>query len=77
MIRSHIVNGLQPIGAAKEPVTVDNVQGGKLEVSGQGGRVTVNGKAISTANVFASNGVIHAVDSVLVLPASDSSSRDK
>jgi uncharacterized surface protein with fasciclin (FAS1) repeats len=45
------------------------VQGARVNVNGQGGRVRVNGVNIITADVGASNGVIHVIDTVLMPPA--------
>ena len=44
------------------------VQGGLAKVSTMGGRVMINGATVTTADVKASNGVIHVIDTVL-LPA--------
>jgi uncharacterized surface protein with fasciclin (FAS1) repeats len=45
------------------------VQGARVSVNGQGGRVRVNGVNVITADVGASNGVIHVIDTVLMPPA--------
>ncbi len=45
------------------------VQGGRVTVNGQGGRVRVNGVNVTSADVLASNGVIHVIDTVLMPPA--------
>ena len=37
-----------------------------LDLVSEGGTVTVNGTPVTTADVMASNGVIHVIDSVLV-----------
>ncbi|MFZ4815013.1 MAG: BMP family ABC transporter substrate-binding protein [Phototrophicaceae bacterium] len=46
--------------------TVPTVQGGELAISVQDGVVYVNDAAVVTANIYASNGVIHVIDSVLL-----------
>jgi uncharacterized surface protein with fasciclin (FAS1) repeats len=48
--------------------TPRTVNGGSLDVEVRGGKVYVNGAAVVTADVAASNGVIHVLDTVL-LPA--------
>ena len=45
------------------PVTVN---GQKLDIAVRGGKVYVNGAQVITADVYASNGVIHVIDGVLL-----------
>jgi uncharacterized surface protein with fasciclin (FAS1) repeats len=45
------------------PVTVN---GQKLDIKVRGGNVYVNGAQVTTADVHASNGVIHVIDGVLL-----------
>jgi uncharacterized surface protein with fasciclin (FAS1) repeats len=45
------------------------VQGQRVTVNGRGGKVTVNGVNVISADVRASNGVIHVIDTVLMPPA--------
>ena len=45
------------------------VQGARVSVNGHGGRVRVNGVNVISADVDASNGVIHVIDTVLMPPA--------
>jgi uncharacterized surface protein with fasciclin (FAS1) repeats len=45
------------------------VQGARVSVNGQGGRVRANGVNVISADVGASNGVIHVIDTVLMPPA--------
>ena len=49
---------------------VATVEGSKINLSTEGG-VTVNGAKVVTADIEASNGVIHVVDSVILLPGLD------
>jgi uncharacterized surface protein with fasciclin (FAS1) repeats len=51
------------------------VQGGRVSVNGQGGRVRVNGVSVINADVLASNGVIHVIDTVLMPPTQASQAR--
>jgi uncharacterized surface protein with fasciclin (FAS1) repeats len=51
------------------------VQGARVTVNGQGGRVRVNGVNVTSADVLASNGVIHVIDTVLMPPAPRRSAR--
>ena len=46
--------------------TVETLQGADLTVSKNGGTVTVNGATVTTADVQASNGVVHLIDGVLL-----------
>lgn len=46
---------------------VPTVQGGNIRVNGRGNGVHLNGNvSVTTADVFASNGVVHIIDAVLL-----------
>jgi uncharacterized surface protein with fasciclin (FAS1) repeats len=66
----HVVPGdiraAQLLGKVTPATTV---QGARVSVNGQGGRVRVNGVNVVSADVLASNGVIHVIDTVLMPPA--------
>jgi len=63
----HVVQG-QAIasGDIQDGQTVETVEGDTLTFSVDGGTVRVNGATVTTADVQASNGVVHLVDSVLL-----------
>lgn len=42
------------------------VEGSKLRIKVEGGRVMINDATVTTADVMATNGVIHVVDRVLI-----------
>jgi uncharacterized surface protein with fasciclin (FAS1) repeats len=66
----HVVPGDIRAQALLGKVTpAKTVQGRNVTVNGQGGRVRVNGVNVVTADVVASNGVIHVIDTVLMPPA--------
>jgi uncharacterized surface protein with fasciclin (FAS1) repeats len=46
--------------------TPATVNGQKLDIKVRGGNVYVNGAQVTTADVYASNGVIHVIDGVLM-----------
>ena len=50
---------------AGQRLDVETVQGGTVHIDGRNG-VTVNGQNVISADVIASNGVIHAIDGVLL-----------
>ncbi|HYD54810.1 MAG TPA: fasciclin domain-containing protein [Gemmatimonadaceae bacterium] len=66
----HVVAGRVAAGdvVRANGATPRSVQGGSLDVQVKDGRVTVNGARVVSADVQASNGVIHVIDTVL-LPA--------
>lgn len=65
----HVVPGKTLSGAlAGKQTTVGTVQGATLAIDGRNG-VTVNGAKVVSADVAASNGVIHVIDKVLLPPA--------
>lgn len=66
----HVVPGDIRAGQLLGKVTpARTVQGRNVTVNGQGGRVRVNGVTVTSADVLASNGVIHVIDTVLMPPA--------
>merc|ERR1712183_924294 len=52
------------------------LNGEDILLQNRGGIVTVNGIEVTTADVSASNGVIHVIDQVLIPPSPSESSRD-
>lgn len=66
----HVVPGkVMAADVTGKTTNAASVQGGELMVDGTDG-VTVNGAAVTQADIVASNGVIHVVDAV-ILPASN------
>ena len=64
----HVVPGKIMSGdIAGQEAMVETVQGGKLDVKALSGSVTVDSATVIAADVEASNGVIHVIDTV-VLP---------
>ena len=58
------------IAAAKKGLKVKTVQGESIALSFKGGKIVLNGTArVVIPDVKASNGVIHAIDAVLVPPS--------
>jgi uncharacterized surface protein with fasciclin (FAS1) repeats len=65
----HVVPGkVMAASLAGKTTTVATVQGGNVTVDGMDG-VKVNGAKVITADVPASNGVIHAIDTVIMPPS--------
>lgn len=66
----HVVPGKITSNQLLDKVTpATTVEGRKATIDGRNGRVTVNGVAVTAADVGASNGVIHVIDTVLMPPA--------
>ena len=58
------------VAAAKKKASVKTVQGEKIKLSLKGGKLYLNGNSqVIVADVAASNGVIHAINTVLVPPS--------
>ncbi len=58
------------VAAAKQGAAVKTVQGEKIALSFKGGKIVLNGSSrVVVADVMASNGVVHAIDTVLVPPS--------
>ena len=64
----HVVPGTI-LAADLEEGTLETVAGIDLEITRDGDRVFVNGFEIATADVTATNGVIHVMDDVLLPPS--------
>lgn len=68
----HVSPGNYPASAlAGQSGSLPTAAGPTLSVDGTGGSVTVNGVPVVTPDVMASNGVIHAISSVLLPPGVD------
>lgn len=65
----HVVAGEQSADGLLHQRYVETLQGAKVVVYGWWGRVFVNRSAVIDANVMASNGVVHAINRVLMPPA--------
>jgi transforming growth factor-beta-induced protein len=68
----HVVAGnltAAAIIALKPPVNVKTVEGQDFLVTLDGGKLKVNDATVIIPNVFATNGIIHAIDTVLLPPA--------
>jgi transforming growth factor-beta-induced protein len=66
----HVVSG-KVTAAEVQTGPAKSVEGSDLDLVSDAGKVTVNGAAVLSADVAASNGVIHAIDTVLVPPTVD------
>jgi uncharacterized surface protein with fasciclin (FAS1) repeats len=63
----HVVPGKVMSTDLSEGLTAATVQGGNVTITLEGG-AKVNGATISTADIEASNGVIHVIDAVILPP---------
>lgn len=64
----HVIAG-KAMAADVKNSKVKSVQGSELELSKAGDFVTVESAAVTKADVAATNGVIHVIDTVLIPPA--------
>ena len=65
----HVVSGKV---SSKEVVKIDNAEtlaGSNVNIKVKDGNVYINESMVSTADVYASNGVIHIIDTVLLPPS--------
>lgn len=66
----HVVPG-EVMSTDIQPGEVATVEGQDLTIAVDGGTVTVNGATVEKADIETSNGVIHAINEVLVPPGVD------
>ena len=69
----HVVSGRVTAADVSKITEADTVNGQKIKVNATSG-VKINDATVTTADVEASNGVIHIIDSVLLPPAASAAS---
>jgi len=62
----HVVAGNLPAASVVSTTGADTLQGGALEFSTAGDTVRINDAKVVSADIGASNGVIHVIDTVLL-----------
>ena len=65
----HVIPGKVMVADVKTNSNVKTVNGGSIAVSKAGEFVTVEDGMVQTADIVATNGVVHVIDSVLIPPA--------
>jgi uncharacterized surface protein with fasciclin (FAS1) repeats len=66
VLTHHVVSGKLSAADLKDGKELTTVQGEKLKVHVQGGKVMVGDAHVTSADIHASNGVIHVIDKVLL-----------
>jgi len=61
-----VVSGKMKAADLKDGQELTTVEGGKLKVTVNDGKVIVGGAKVATADTNVSNGVIHVIDKVLL-----------
>ena len=65
----HVISGNVPSSQVSTMTEATTLEGGKVEIKVVEGKVMLNGKAtVVSADIAASNGVIHVIDTVLMPP---------
>jgi len=62
----HVVPGAVMSSDLSDGMMAETVQGSEVEISIMDGTVMVDGATVTTADIEASNGVIHVIDSVIM-----------
>lgn len=68
VLKYHVVAGKVGLADALKAANAKTVQGDSVAIAFSGGQVRVNDSAILTADIAATNGIIHVVDAVLLPP---------
>lgn len=66
ILKNHIISGKVTLAQALEVREATNLQGAKLSARFENGQVQIGTAALLTADVAASNGIIHVIDQVLI-----------
>lgn len=64
----HVVEGAYTAQDLQDVTFLDTLEGTRLSVAMSGDQVTVDGVAVVEPDIFATNGVIHGIDAVLIPP---------
>lgn len=70
ILKFHVVSGRAFSNDVLSRKEVKTIQGGILTAATNNGIATINGAALVTTDIDASNGVIHVIDTVMLPPAS-------
>jgi len=62
----HVVSGKMNASDLKDGQELTTVEGSKLKVAVRDGKVTIGNANVTSADISASNGVIHVIDKVLL-----------
>ena len=66
LLLHHVVEGEALAEDVKGMSELTTMQGAKLQVTREDGRIMLNGATVTEADLMASNGVIHVIDTVLM-----------
>ncbi|XP_075065935.1 transforming growth factor-beta-induced protein ig-h3 [Mixophyes fleayi] len=69
LLKYHIGDEILVSGAVSQLVRIKSLQGEKLETSSKNATLHVNKEPVSEADMMATNGVVHAISTVLQLPS--------
>jgi len=64
----HVVSGKVKSSDLKNGMKAKTVQGGDIKISLAGKKVNINDASVTSADVMASNGVVHVIDKVIMPP---------
>lgn len=64
-VKKHIVKGKFDVATLKTSPEITTLQGAKLKVSVQGENITIGNIKVVAADIYAKNGVIHAIEGVI------------
>jgi uncharacterized surface protein with fasciclin (FAS1) repeats len=65
----HVLSGEVPASKVVKLKSAKTLEGASIKISVRGGSVYVNSAKVIKTNVFASNGVIHVINAVLIPPS--------
>ncbi|AYA36577.1 fasciclin domain-containing protein [Hymenobacter oligotrophus] len=68
LVKYHVIQSRLLAMDLRDGQELTTMNGQKIKIGVQGGKITVNGASVSTPDVVSSNGVIHLIDKVLLPP---------
>jgi len=66
VLEYHVVPGVYDAAAVEKVTSVKTLEGGTLKVAVKSGHVYINKAEVTTANLKASNGIVHIINAVLI-----------
>lgn len=68
ILKYHVISGRQNLADALSKASIESLEGNRINVAFDEGKIRVNNANLKSADISAKNGVVHIIDSVLTPP---------